>query len=330
MKYRLISIVLCLVLAVVMAVSMFSVSADTFVEDSDWKYQLPSDNAAEYYIAGYTGSYVTAAIPAVYNGRIVTKIADNAFLNKTGFNHVIIPQTVTEIGTNAFYGCTTLKQVTLPKSVEVLGQNAFYGCTSLGVLNIEKGTQLTSISKNSFCGCTSLTSVTIAQGVERIEDYAFNKCPNLVSVIIPPSVTYISPVAFDANENLVIKSYNGSYALEYAEENNISYISYGDYVEPTVVPVQTETQPTETETETTEYKGKVYLVGDADLDNRISVRDATLIQKSAALVVELDRLQTFLANCDGESGVNIKDATAIQKYAAGFLNIPYVGDEVIV
>ena len=58
------------------------------------------------------------------------------------------------------------------------------------------------------------------------------------------------------------------------------------------------------------------ILGDANLDDKVNVKDATLIQKYAALLEELDSTQLILAdvNCDG--AVNVKDATAIQKYAA--------------
>ena len=58
------------------------------------------------------------------------------------------------------------------------------------------------------------------------------------------------------------------------------------------------------------------ILGDANLDGAVNVKDATLIQKYSALLESLQSTQLILAdvNCDG--AVNVKDATAIQKYAA--------------
>ena len=99
-------------------------------------------------------------------------------------------------------------------------------------------------------------------------------------------------------------------------------------VPTTVTQSTTATVPT-TSTQSSTTSGQAYFIGDSDLDGKITVKDATIIQKYAAGLARLDRTQLFLANCDGTGGVNVKDATQIQKYCAGFKNIRYVGTEVI-
>ena len=64
--------------------------------------------------------------------------------------------------------------------------------------------------------------------------------------------------------------------------------------------------------------GEVYgLIGDADKDESVNVRDATFIQKYAADLVELTEEQKILADVNFDENVNVKDATAIQKWVAG-------------
>ena len=58
------------------------------------------------------------------------------------------------------------------------------------------------------------------------------------------------------------------------------------------------------------------LLGDADLDGKVNVKDATIIQKSAAGLTLLSDDAKLAADVDGSTTVNVKDATAIQKFVA--------------
>lgn len=59
------------------------------------------------------------------------------------------------------------------------------------------------------------------------------------------------------------------------------------------------------------------LLGDANADGVVNVKDATLIQKAVAGLVSLDETAELVADADLNGTVNVKDATAIQKYVAG-------------
>lgn len=56
-------------------------------------------------------------------------------------------------------------------------------------------------------------------------------------------------------------------------------------------------------------------IGDADLNRRITVTDATAIQKTVAKI-DVEYFATLLADVNKDGKVNVKDATAIQKYCA--------------
>lgn len=58
------------------------------------------------------------------------------------------------------------------------------------------------------------------------------------------------------------------------------------------------------------------IVGDVDLDQSISVLDATCIQKSLVGIEELSYLQEVAADVDNDRSCTIIDATWIQKYIA--------------
>ena len=90
-----------------------------------------------------------------------------------------------------------------------------------------------------------------------------------------------------------------------------------------------ETDPTEASTAATETivtepittipgptEVVVNLYGDADLDGKVSVKDATLIQKYAADLATLDDVAFAQAEVTNDGKVNVRDATAIQKFVA--------------
>lgn len=63
-----------------------------------------------------------------------------------------------------------------------------------------------------------------------------------------------------------------------------------------------------------------FKIGDADLNSVVNVRDATLIQKHVASMVQLSDEALKVADTDASGKVNVKDATLIQKYVAGLVD----------
>ena len=203
-----------------------------------------------YSYANVTGcsdySAATIIIPAEVDGLPVTGIGMLAFNDNTSLASVSIPDSVTSIGMGAFQRCTSLTSITIPISVTTIGNCAFFGCTGLTsitipdqvtsiiMLSFAQCTGLTSITipdsvkrigRYAFYDCTGLTSVTIPDSVTSIEDGAFRDCTGLISITIPESVTGISADAFDGCTDLTIWGIAGSYAEEFANENNIPFES---------------------------------------------------------------------------------------------------------
>lgn len=56
--------------------------------------------------------------------------------------------------------------------------------------------------------------------------------------------------------------------------------------------------------------------GDVNGDNKITVKDATLIQKSSAKISKLSAVELICSDVNEDNKVNVKDATAVQKYVA--------------
>ena len=133
-------------------------------------------------------------IPSTHNGKAVTVIESDAFLNCTSVISITIPNSITHIDNYAFYGCTGLTSITIPDSVISIGYEAFRDCTNLTSITIPDS--VTSIGNNAFYNCYSLTSITIPNSVTSIGDRAFYNCVDLTTVTIPNSVTSIGNSAF--------------------------------------------------------------------------------------------------------------------------------------
>lgn len=63
-----------------------------------------------------------------------------------------------------------------------------------------------------------------------------------------------------------------------------------------------------------QVSAKTYYIGDANLDGKISLRDATYVQLYAADKVTMDENFIPVADVNSDGVVNVMDATLIQKY----------------
>lgn len=99
---------------------------------------------------------------------------------------------------------------------------------------------------------------------------------------------------------------------------------YGDQQDTTVLPstepttTQPSTVPTTTEptTEPTTVPLHKYIYGDVDLNDAVTIADATMIQKYLSKFTTFSDVQKVLADVSDDSSITIKDATLIQKYLA--------------
>ena len=151
----------------------------------------------------------------------VERIGNAAFSDCDGLTKVTIPDSVSSIGFSVFSGCGNLKSITIPNSVMSMGDSTFSACTSLIKVSIPDG--VTKIGKTMFRECYSLASVVIPDSVTSIGVKAFYYCRSLTSLTIPASVTDIEKDAFGGCYATLTVT-KGSYAEQYAKENNIPYV----------------------------------------------------------------------------------------------------------
>jgi len=164
-------------------------------------FKLNSDGT--YYVANVKDMVnlpVNLVIPATYNGKAVTAIGSNAFLNCITLESVEIPKGITTINSYAFNGCTSLTSIEIPNGVTKIDQGVFNNCK--GLTNIVLPDGVTSIGYSAFYGCISLTSIEIPNSVTKIDGYVFNGCKGLTSVVLPVGLTTIPINAFSGCSEL--------------------------------------------------------------------------------------------------------------------------------
>lgn len=133
-------------------------------------------------------------------GRVVTEIADSAFVDCRNIVKVILPETIISIGNEAFTGCASLESIYIPDGVEKIGDYAFAKCTSLKNISIPKGVKV--VPEGLFSGCKALEGVEMHDGITAIASEAFMYCSSLGNVEIPQNVTVIGKSAFDSCTSL--------------------------------------------------------------------------------------------------------------------------------
>lgn len=273
---------LTIIAALLTAVSITSFNAVTLYKDGDYTYA----DIDERYVAlyNYEGSSSTLVIPDMYNKRYVRSVYNYAFENNTKITGLDFSETtrLNAIGNNSFAGCTGLSgKLVLPTYISSLGRSAFQGCTNLS--EVEINCTAREIPIQLFNRCTNLETVYLSIYTESIGNLAFANCPNLRDVYLPENVLSISNTAFLNSYDIVFHCFYGSYAHQYAIDNNIPCVFLDGYK-----------------------------IGDVNLDGSVDIVDATWIQQYLAEMRDFDENQLSVADTNEDGEINILDATEIQ------------------
>ena len=116
-------------------------------------------------LTGVTGWGATPTLP------------DNAFINCTALQEVVLPDDVRVIGEYAFGNCSALTTVSLSQVVQI-DKYAFQNCTSLAELTLDN---VTVIDGDAFFGCTSLQTLKIPK-CTRFGNYIVTGCSSLTQI----------------------------------------------------------------------------------------------------------------------------------------------------
>ena len=201
----------------------------------DYNYTVLDDGTVE--ISKYIGSSKKVNIPSKLNGKKVTSIGEEAFVDyveDTGtsgdhcfgldISSVVIPEGVTNIGDDAFCHCVNLKSITVPSTVTNFGYNAFCatpwfeaqkanktffilnnvlidGSNAEGDITIPDG--VTKIAGGAFEYNDKITNVNFPDSVTVIGAAAFCECVNLTHIVLPKKLTYLDGLSFRNCDKLV-------------------------------------------------------------------------------------------------------------------------------
>lgn len=236
------------------------------------------------------------------------KVIDScAFEGCTSLNGISLPQSLKTIGGSAFRGCTSLEKIQLPDTTRQVQWNAFENCESLK--NIKLGSGVKNISSQTFQGCSSLESIILPYQMETIEDNAFKNCTKLKKITIPKATTSISDSAFSYPDKMTIYGVAGSYAEQYAKENDIAFVAQQIATEKVTL----------TETELTLGRNEKYQLT-AGL-NPMDSTDEVIWSSSDEKIAKVDKTGNIEAISAGEAVITAKagEKTAICKVT---VNIP--------
>lgn len=236
------------------------------------------------------------------------KVIDNsAFEGCTSLNGISLPQSLKTIGGSAFRGCTSLEKIQLPDTTRQVQWNAFENCESLK--NIKLGSGVKNISSQTFQGCSSLESIILPYQMETIEDNAFKNCTKLKKITIPKATTSISDSAFSYPDKMTIYGVAGSYAEQYAKENDIAFVAQQIATEKITL----------TETELILGRNEEYQLS-AGL-NPMDSTDEVIWSSSDEKIAKVDKTGNIEAISAGEAVITAKagEKTAICKVT---VNIP--------
>ncbi len=281
------------------------------------------------------GNVEKKALASVTIPDSVVIIDDNAFNGCQYLKSITIPDSVGQIGDYAFAYCPSLISVTIPKQHFSIGANIFDstpwlenqrsrnplvivnnmvidGLTCEGDVTVPYG--VTSILGSAFKDNDNLTGITIPSSVTSIDKYAFCYCDNLENLVFPSSVSCIGGGAFSHCSGLkkvtfldpdcriyamfysgTIYGFDNSTAQEYAESDNIDFISLGEYVET--------------------------ILGDTDLDGIVNSSDASKVLSAYAVTATggespLSDIQKIAADVNKDDAVDSSDASSILAYYA--------------
>lgn len=234
-------------------------------------------------------------------------VGDGAFGNCYELKEVLLPKTVQKIGAEAFYNCDSLLNVNMQNNVLELGKGVFYDCESLNQITLSAG--IRKVPKEAFRGCSSLESIILPYQVETIGDNAFKNCTKLRKITIPKATTSIADSAFSYPDKMTIYGVAGSYAEQYATENDIVFVAQE---------IATE-EVTLTETELTLGRNTDYQLT-AGL-NPMDSTDEVTWSSSDEKVAKVDQTGKIQAIAAGEAVITAKagDKTATCKVT---VNIP--------
>ena len=192
----------------------------------------------------YYNDMISGGTLFISNRPTTTSIALNAYIGRSDFGRLVIPNNIKTINNSAFKNCTALQSIEIGSGVTDVNDTVFEGCTALRYIYVDNanseiksvddvllsanGVKLLLYAKakteteyiipntvrtiypKAFENCDNLTYVVIPSGVAAIQESTFKDSQNLSRISIPASVTIISNNAFSGCLSLSDVYYSGT------------------------------------------------------------------------------------------------------------------------
>ena len=188
-----------------------------------------------YSVGGFASEdLATLNIPSSFAGLPVTRIDEEAFMDKKSIVNVNIPDSVKTISGYAFKGCTSLQNLNLGNGVSSIGDNSFASCNNLRLVKFPN--TLKTIGNSAFMGA-NLEEVNLPDSVEKIGSLAFyNGNTPIRRLRLPNNGVVIDKYTFSSDKIASISLPKDFYTrCEYTKDikynmfspsTKISYINY--------------------------------------------------------------------------------------------------------
>lgn len=266
-------------------------------EELDFGVTIEDLETRELSLSNFRGGRTDLIIPTTLSGYKITGLKSSFWKNSNfdGIKTLTIetPGWVSEIPDGTFKNLLSLEKVTLGEGITKIGNEAFYGCNNLTTVIFPDS--LTYIGDYAFTGCgfTSITLSNESNGLT-IRNSAFGstgKCYGWFREVKIP--------------DFVINGY-GKVAADYAERKGFRFVDLSKGEEAVTGGT---------------FDYSVFLPGDVNLDGKVDIKDATLIQLYIADIKKLTPIQrsNAILYVYG-SELSIDCATKIQKYLAGMID----------
>lgn len=285
------------------------------------------------------------------------------FYGCVSLTEVNLPQNADKVETGMFGYCTSLREITIPSSVRIINGYAFYSSGLVSVdlppllmsINQKAFAQskqlmtvnhqsyiesVVSMSSDAFEGCPVIfpedTDPTESGSQDSVPAASIPQittseaCPDTVppceTSSIAPDPTEILPMPGtdgpdDSTQDEVTSSEDSFTVMEgyYMGDEAGFYDSEEKVISSAHQSVEKSRQ------ELLSLAWNVRMLGDSDKDGAVNIKDATMIQRFSAGLVNKESPEFDYKNSDANTDgqVNIKDATAVQKLAAGLIDSLY-------
>lgn len=162
---------------------------DRYIVTNDYCGQLLDDDTIK--IIQYRGEESDISVPKSIEGKQVSIIGQEVFIDHSELTSVTLPDGLTTIEKNVFSGCKNLEQITFPDTLSYISAQGGLYSTSWFYNRPEGASYAGGVFMGWVGNATDVKEVILKEGTLGICKYAFWSMEDLESVTIPDGCLYI-------------------------------------------------------------------------------------------------------------------------------------------